>query len=53
MPYPLPESPLGTTTPRLRLLPPVGCPGSEQWVLPMDLPGWLAGAWLPQGPCPG
>jgi len=32
---------LGTTTPRIRLLPPIGCPGTEQWVLPMDLPGWL------------
>ena len=41
MPYPLPDSPLGTTTPRIRILPPIGCPGSEQWVLPMDLPGWL------------
>ena len=41
MPYPLPAAAIGSGGARVRLLPPLGCPGSEQWVLPMDLPGWL------------
>lgn len=51
MPYPLPESPVGAGGKRLRLLPPVGCPGIEQWVLPMDLAGWLELGYR-QGPVP-
>jgi len=51
MPYPLPESPLGSGPQRIRLLPPVGCPGVEQWVLPMDLAGWLELGYR-QGPVP-
>ena len=41
MPYPLPAAAIGSAGARVRLLPPLGCPGAEQWVLPMDLPGWL------------
>lgn len=41
MPYPLPEQPTVVGGARVRLLPPVGCPGLEQWVLPMDQAGWL------------
>ena len=40
MPYPLPEPPTTAGAARVRLLPPVGCPGLEQWVLPMDYGRW-------------
>lgn len=40
MPYPLP----GTTERedgRVRILPPIGCPGHEEWVLPHQVQRWL------------
>lgn len=40
MPYPLP----GTgdrADGRQRVLPPIGCPGGEEWVLPHEVRGWL------------
>jgi hypothetical protein len=40
MPYPLPEQPTAVGGARVRLLPPIGCPGSEQWVLPMEFGRW-------------
>ena len=40
MPYPLPEQPSTVGGARVRLLPPLGCPGTEQWVLPMEFGRW-------------
>ena len=40
MPYPLPEQPATVGGARVRLLPPLGCPGLEQWVLPMEFGRW-------------
>ena len=40
MPYPLTHSPSTVGGARVRLLPPVGCPGVEQWVLPMEFGRW-------------
>jgi hypothetical protein len=40
MPYPLPQQPRTVGGQRVRLLPPVGCPGVEQWVLPMEFSRW-------------
>ena len=40
MPYPLPDQPTGVGGQRVRLLPPLGCPGTDQWVLPMDYRRW-------------
>jgi phage-related tail fiber protein len=40
MPYPLPEPPATAGAARVRLLPPIGCPGLEQWVLPMEFGRW-------------
>jgi hypothetical protein len=40
MPYPLPEQPATVGGARVRLLPPLGCPGTEQWVLPMEFGRW-------------
>ena len=40
MPYPLPEQPTAVGGARVRLLPPLGCPGIEQWVLPMEFGRW-------------
>ena len=51
MPYPLPEQPSTAGGTRLRLLPPLGCPGLEQWVLPMELAGWQDLGYR-QGPVP-
>ena len=40
MPYPLPQQPSTVGGQRVRLLPPVGCSGVEQWVLPMEFSRW-------------
>ena len=40
MPYPLPQQPSTVGGQRVRLLPPIGCPGVEQWVLPMEFSRW-------------
>jgi len=40
MPYPLPPLPLQNGD-RVRLLPPVGCPGLSEWVLPHEADRWL------------
>jgi hypothetical protein len=40
MPYPLPQPPSTVGGQQVRLLPPVGCPGVEQWVLPMEFSRW-------------
>jgi hypothetical protein len=40
MPYPLPQQPRTVGGQRVRLLPPIGCPGVEQWVLPMEFSRW-------------
>ncbi len=40
MPYPLP-SPPAQHGDRVRLLPPVGCPGLSEWVLPHEAGRWL------------
>ena len=40
MPYPLPQQPRTVGGARVRLLSPVGCPGVEQWVLPMEFGRW-------------
>ena len=40
MPYPLPSSPAQNGD-RVRLLPPVGCPGGEEWVLHHQVRRWL------------
>ena len=40
MPYPLPQQPRTVGGQRVRLLPPVGCQGVEQWVLPMEFSRW-------------
>ncbi len=40
MPYPLPQQPSTVGGQRVRLLPPVGCPGVEQWVLSMEFSRW-------------
>jgi hypothetical protein len=37
MPYPLPSAP----DERMRVLPPMGCPGLEVWVVPHEVPRWL------------
>jgi hypothetical protein len=41
MPYPLPSTPPQNGD-RLRLLPPLGCPGRGEWVVPHEVPRWLA-----------
>jgi len=41
VPFPLPEYPDGVHE-RVRILPPLGCPGDERWVVPSMAPGWLA-----------
>ncbi|MCP9860976.1 MULTISPECIES: hypothetical protein [unclassified Cyanobium] len=41
MPYPLPPTPPQNGD-RLRLLPPLGCPGRGEWVVPHEVPRWLA-----------
>ena len=40
MPYPLPQQPNAAGGQWVRLLPPIGCPGLEQWVLPMEFGRW-------------
>ena len=50
MPYPLPEPAAGYGD-RIRLLPPSGCPGEEQWVVPHEVPRWLELAYR-LGPVP-
>jgi hypothetical protein len=40
MPYPLPTG-SDPTNGRVRILPPVGCPGGEEWVLVHEAPRWL------------
>ena len=40
MPYPLPSG-SDPTNGRVRILPPVGCPGGEEWVLVHEAPRWL------------
>jgi hypothetical protein len=40
MPYPLPASPPQNGD-RVRLLPPMGCPGLSEWVLPHEAERWL------------
>ncbi|APD47081.1 MULTISPECIES: hypothetical protein [unclassified Synechococcus] len=40
MPYPLPTA-TERDDGRLRLLPPLGCPGGEEWVLPQAVGRWL------------
>jgi hypothetical protein len=40
MAYPLPQQPRTVGGQRVRLLPPLGCPGVEQWVLPMEFARW-------------
>ena len=40
MPYPLSQQPTTLGGQRVRLLPPLGCPGTEQWVLPMEFSRW-------------
>lgn len=51
MPYPLPDPPATAGAARVRLLPPIGCPGLEQWVLPLELAGWTELGYR-QGPVP-
>ena len=51
MPYPLPQQPRTVGGQRVRLLPPVGCPGVEQWVLPMEFSRW-ADLGYRKGPIP-
>lgn len=42
MPYPLPSTPRPPQHgDRVRLLPPVGCPGLAEWVLPHEVERWL------------
>ena len=40
MTYPLPTG-SDPTNGRVRILPPVGCPGGEEWVLVHEAPRWL------------
>ncbi|MCP9820035.1 hypothetical protein KBZ18_11095 [Synechococcus sp. Cruz-9H2] len=40
MPYPLPNAPDGVEA-RVRILPPIGCPGGEEWSLHHEVPRWL------------
>jgi hypothetical protein len=40
MPYPLPGGTAAVGGERIRLLPPIGCPGTDLWVLPMEVQRW-------------
>ena len=40
MPYPLPTG-FDDTNGRVRIIPPLGCPGAEEWVLLHEAPRWL------------